>query len=266
MRALPVSCSRRSRFLADRPRRALPSALAACDNHAPRRDPAASTPAVVTPTALGSGSRIRDIMDPTLPTHPASGASVSITGATYLVVDTFDETHDGKSKGTVYLEDLPASTPLAYSGASLYAPTYLPANLEPAPGDVLDLVGTYTENKSIGSAIFSSGTALIQIDKPVVKPRFEYQLPAALVIQASDLDNYAKGLQWESMLVTIQNVTFPDSITDSSGRDTVHVTSDTSPATGPRSTTSSSTSSGGTRASPRRRSSPARSSSRSPGS
>ena len=130
------------------------------------------------PSALGSGSRISAIMNPSSPDHPASGTIVSITGATFLLVDSYDETHDGKSRGTVYLQDIP-STPIAppFSGTSLYDPTYLPASLEPAPGDVLDLVGTYTVSTSLGSAVFDPGTALIQIDKPVVQPRFEYQVP-----------------------------------------------------------------------------------------
>jgi hypothetical protein len=208
-------------------------AVVGCDNQLPN-DPAQDAGP---PTALGSGSRIRQIMNPALKTYPASGASVSISGATFLLVDTYDETHDGKSKGTVYLEDVPtpqqdaaAPVPLPYSATSLYSPTYLPANLEPAPGDILSLVGTFTINTSIGSAVFSSGEALVQIDKPVVQPSFEYQVPAPLVIQASDLavGNYAKGLQWESMLVTIENVTFPDNLATSSGRETIHITSDTS--------------------------------------
>ena len=199
--------------------------LGACESELPNDSPGDAG----APTALGSGHRIREIMNPSLPGHPASGALVSITGASYLTTDTFDETHDGKSKGTVYLEDVPpTAVALPYSGASLFSPTYLPASLEPAPGDVLNLTGTYSASASLGAAIFPTGTFLVQISKPVVQPRFEYQLPAPVVIQASDLGDYAKGLQWNAMLVTIQNVTIPDNlVNDGKGRWTVHVSPDT---------------------------------------
>jgi hypothetical protein len=193
-----------------------------------------------TPTALGSGSRIAEIMNPAL--APPSGTVVSITGATFLLVDSYDETADGKSQGTVYLEDVPpVSVAAPYSGTALYDPTYLPSSLEPAPGDVLDLVGAYDVEASLGTAVFSAGTGLVQIYKPVVKPRFEYKLPAPLLITASSLDGtYDQGLQSESMLATIENVTFPDNMicagtcqqcclsSNAVGRYTIHISPDTS--------------------------------------
>jgi hypothetical protein len=205
--------------------------LAAC-NYQLTGDPVADAGA---PSALGSGYRIRDVMNPSSPDRPASGKSVYITGATFLLVDAFDETHDGKSIGTVYLQDVPPSNvPPPYSGASLYDQTYVPTSLLPAPGDVLDLTGTFSVSASLGSATFDPGTSLIQISKPVVKPRFEYVLPPPLVLPASALDEptaaaYASANQWTSMLVTIENVTFPDGLADDGkGRDTIHLMSDTS--------------------------------------
>jgi hypothetical protein len=198
-----------------------------CENSLPN-DPASDGGAG---SALGNGQRIRDLMNPSLKGHPASGALVTITGATYLTTDTYDETHDGKSKGTVFIQDVPANATsvLPYSGASLYSPTYLPANLRPAPGDVLDLVGTYSFSASLGSAVFPAGTGLVQISKPVVQPRFEYELPAPTVISVSDLDDYQKGLQWNGMLVTVENVVLPDSLVNGgTGRWTVHISSDVS--------------------------------------
>src|SRR5438552_13037917 len=75
----------------------------------------------ITPNPLGSGSRIRDVADPTLQGHPASGAPIDVTGASYLWTDTFDETGDGKSKGTLFFQDVGSSDP--YSGASVFSPT-----------------------------------------------------------------------------------------------------------------------------------------------
>ncbi len=173
------------------------------------------------PTPLGNGKRIRDVMNPT--SAPKSGASVTITGASFLWVDTFDETNDGKSAGTVYLQDTGSTA--AYSGASLYQPTYIPANLAPAPGDVLDLVGTYQAETSIGAATFNQGEALIQISKPQVTFRFEYLVPPAAVINVTDLNDYAKGQQWQAMLVTVNDVTLGSGFQNVNGRVTAYLTS-----------------------------------------
>jgi hypothetical protein len=192
------------------------------------------------PTALGSANRIRDVMNPQGSAHPSQlTAHVSFSGTTYLFVDSFDETHDGKSIGTVYMQDVPpsGSPPPPYSGVALYKPTYVPTNLVPQPGDVLDFNGTYTASASLGTATFPTGTFLIQIDSPILTPRFEYQLPPPAVIQVSDLEEggatvnaaeYQKGQQWVGMLVQIQNITFPDGLAVASGRATIHITSDTS--------------------------------------
>src|SRR6185312_15526021 len=126
----------------------------------------------VTPSPLGTGERIKQIADPTLASHPANNAPVNVTGATFLWIDTFDETHNGKSKGTVFIQDVGSTDP--YSGMSVFSPTYTPADLKPAPGDVLDFAGTYQENTNIGSAVFTPPDVLPQIAKPTVKPRFEY--------------------------------------------------------------------------------------------
>jgi hypothetical protein len=190
--------------------------LSACTS--PQQDqPADAGP----PTPLGNGERISEVMNPSLPTHPASGATVTITGASFLMVDTFDETGDGKSVGTVYLQDTGSNAP--YSGASLYDPAYNPSNLSPAPGDVLDLVGQYDVDSTIST--FPAGEALIQISKPQVKFRFEYLVPPATVIDVTDLNDYGKGLQWSAMLVTVNDVTLGSGLQNVNGRVTAYLTS-----------------------------------------
>jgi hypothetical protein len=203
----------------------VPALLLACT--APSGDPASNK----IPSPLGTGHRIREVTDPASPYHPANSASVEISGASFLWTDTFDETGNGKSKGTVYLQDLASTAP--YSGVSLFAPT--PANLALEPGDVIHLKGPYVEESSIGTAMFSNGQVLIQISKPVMAFDFEYFPPKAgsdwppALIPAGDLDDWNKGRQWQSMLVTINNVTFADNLSnDGSGRYIAHITSDTS--------------------------------------
>src|SRR5262245_33613651 len=78
------------------------------------------------PTAFGAGERIRDVADPTLPNHPADKTNVLVTGATVLWVDTYDETANGKSRGTVYVQDVGSQAP--YSALSLFSPTFVPGD------------------------------------------------------------------------------------------------------------------------------------------
>ena len=169
------------------------------------------------PTPLGNGLRIKQIADPSLPNHPNGKVKppaplpvVTVTGAAVLGVDTFDETNNGKSRGTVYVQDVGSQDP--WSGMSLYSPTFIPGDLRLAPGDVLDLTGAYQENVSIGTAIFPVGQVLAQISKPVGTFRYEYQPPEPTEIDPTDLDDYTKGSKWVSMLVVVKNVTLFDNI------------------------------------------------------
>jgi hypothetical protein len=180
------------------------------------------------PSPLGPGSRIADVMNPTLPTHVKplpqsqwkSGVcakqDVKITGAVVTFIDTFDETNDGKSRGTVYMQDVGSQA--AYSGTSLYKPTFLPSDLRIAPGDVLDLSGPYEELCSVGTHTFAAPGVLPQIAQPIGQFQYEYSPPAPPVVNAADLDDLNKGRQWLNMLVTLQNVTVRGGAADGSGR------------------------------------------------
>jgi hypothetical protein len=183
--------------------------LAACSS--PTSDPHASVP--INP--LGQGERIRDVGNPTLPTHAASG-QVSISSAEVLWLDNFDETHNGKSLGTLYIQDVGSQAP--YSGMSVYQPSYVPSSLRVAPGDVLDFAGAYEELASIGTAIFPTGQVLPQLAKPVGDFRYELPVPTPAPITIADLNDYAKGRQWESMLVTLTDVTIGVAPMDTTGR------------------------------------------------
>ena len=60
---------------------------------------------------------------------------------------------------------------------------------------------------------------LVQFAKPLVKARFEYQVPAPTHIDVNDLNDFATGRQWTGMLVTIQNVSITGPLTnDGKGR------------------------------------------------
>jgi hypothetical protein len=162
------------------------------------------------PSPLGRASRIRDLIDPQSPTKAVSGAVVSVSGASIVHVDTFDETGDGSSRGTIYIQDYDSATKppeqRGFSGIGLFSPTFVPSDLKVAPGDVLDFVGLYQENASIGAAVFRPGQPLIQLARPVGTFRFEAKPLEPTEINVEDLTTYATGRKWIGSLVTVKNV------------------------------------------------------------
>jgi hypothetical protein len=171
-------------------------------------------PAPYQPDPLGSGLRVRNVQDPGSSNY-SPNRDVNLTSITVLWVDTFDETQDGKSKGTVYIQDVASQNP--YSGISVFQPSYVPADLSPLPGDVLDFVGPYQEVKNIGTAVFSPPQTLPQLAKPVGTFRYEFETPPPTVIHFEDLNDYKKGRPWEGMLVTVKNVYLGGAQVDTSG-------------------------------------------------
>jgi hypothetical protein len=163
-----------------------------------RRPPASSL--------QGTGLRVRDVTDPDKQGRPAVDSIVTVTGVGVVAVDTFDETRNGKSHGTVFVQDL--GEPAPYSGVSLYGPTFVPGDLRVGAGDVLDFTGLYQETKAIGTAVFPVGQVLPQLAKPVGTFRYETTTGITPVtVPVDDLGDYAKGRKWIGMLATVQNVT-----------------------------------------------------------
>jgi len=93
----------------------------ACGN----RDSDDDKPSTPQPSAAGAGPHIADISDPGKKTHAAPNANVNVTGVVVTWVDQFDETNDGKSRGTIYVQDLESHAPFA--GIGLFAPTFVPS-------------------------------------------------------------------------------------------------------------------------------------------
>jgi hypothetical protein len=185
--------------------------LAACSSQADNDQPneAGHDP-------LGTGARLRDVQNPASPLY-APNKNVTVSSVVVTAVDAFDETSNGKSIGTIFVEDVDKAGPFA--GVSMYSPTYLPGNLRLAPGDVIDMVGEYTEQTTIGTTVtFPSGSFLPQMNKPQVTQAFEVSVPQPTVIQLSDLDSFTTGRQWIGMLVTISDVTVLGAPTNNGGR------------------------------------------------
>jgi hypothetical protein len=159
------------------------------------------------PPAGGKDKRISDIADPGVEGHAGLVATPqAVSGAVVVAVDAFDETADGKSTGTIYVQDLGATK--GYSGITLFSPTFSPGNLAVGAGDVVDLRGQYTESATIGTTVtFAPGAVLPQMSKPVGTFRYETRVPEPVDIDVNDLANYTTGRRWLGMLVRVKNVT-----------------------------------------------------------
>ncbi len=159
------------------------------------------------PPIGGKDKRIKDVGDPGVDGHKdLVSQTQAISGAIVIAVDKFDETANGKSTGTIYVQDLGSKDP--YSGITLFAPTFNPGNLAVSPGDVLDLVGPYTEAATIGTTVtFAPGAVLPQISKPVATFRYETQVPDPVDIDVNELADYTTGRRWMGMLVRVKDIT-----------------------------------------------------------
>lgn len=185
---------------------ALGAASAACTLTADPSAPASTNP-------LGNGLRVADVQNPKSP-HFHVNQSQTISSAVVVWHDTFDETKDGKSVGTLYVQDVGSTAP--YAGVGIFSPNFVPASLTVLPGDVLDFTGPYQQSIAIGSAMFNANTFLPQLYKPVGMFRYEFVPPDPLVITVADLQenlnnkldaNFDHARQYEGMLVTIKDVT-----------------------------------------------------------
>jgi hypothetical protein len=177
--------------------------------------------------AGGGGLKLSDIQNPKSPDyHPCNNTkgvcdNQTVTSTVVVWLDKFDETRDGKSAGTLYIRDLGVNH--VYGGIGIYEPNFVPASLDPLPGDVVDFAGPYQEATAIGKAMFNTSpvrTYLPQLYKPVGTFRYEFasDFPPAWVqpqtVQLSDLaestkaqdGNFDHARQYMQMLVTVNDV------------------------------------------------------------
>lgn len=182
---------------------------------------AGDDPVPANPSVLGPGKRLRDVQ------QPGAGfvdKDVLVTSAVVTAVDNFDETGDGKSRGTIWLQDVDQAGP--YSGISLFSPSFQPANLRLAPGDVVDLNGQYVEQQTIGSTVNFAPAFLPQLVKPATTFRYETKSPAPVEIPLDDLKDFNKGRKWIGVLVTVKNAFVENAPLNNKGRVTATFTSD----------------------------------------
>ena len=161
------------------------------------------------PPPAGKDKRIREIAAPGSPAKANDLQDVAVSGAVVVAVDQFDETNNGRSRGTIYVQDLDANNEnAAYSAISLFAPSFIPGNLRVGAGDVLDLRGTYQETKTIGPTVtFAPGAPLPQLSQPIATFRFDAKTLPPRDIDVNDLKEYTTGRKWLNMLVRVKDVT-----------------------------------------------------------
>jgi len=159
------------------------------------------------PSALGNGFRITELNDPSSSNRPVNDQlNVNVTGAQFIIKDTYAETGTASSVGNIYVQDFqptdPDAGPVPYSGIILYKTTFEPASLNLSPGDAIDFTGEYQEYA--GPSTFSFGSQYQpEMYESVATFRFDYSLPAPKVLEVTELLSYATGYKWMSMLVTL---------------------------------------------------------------
>jgi hypothetical protein len=174
--------------------------------------------------AGGGGLKLSDIQNPSSPNyHPCINTkgvcdNQTVDNTVVVWLDKFDETRDGKSAGTLYIRDVGDNH--VYGGIGIYEPNFVPASLDPLPGDVVDFAGPFQEATAIGKASFNMGTYLPQLYKPVGTFRYEFasDFPSAWsapqTVLLSDLaentkmtdGNFNHARQYMQMLVTVNDV------------------------------------------------------------
>lgn len=140
---------------------------------------------------------------------------VFVTGATVTAVDTRDETGDG-AVGTVYVQDTVSDVPV-YAATSLFSPSFSPPDLRLAPGDVVDIAGSYEEFPGPSSSRFPNCITLPQIAGTVTF-RFDGTEPTPKEITVADLATYDSARQYLGMLVKVKDLTISGNGTASGGR------------------------------------------------
>jgi len=180
-------------------------AAAACTNEA-STEPGDQPADAGKPTTLGNGLRIADINTPEAGFAAETGVqqNVTVTGATFLVKDTYAEDGLATSVGNIYVQDFtaPDAAGVPYSGMELYKSVLEPASLVLAPGDVIDFNGEYERSFCAAPGECFYGPEMYE---PDVTFRFDYTPPSPTLIPVSDLETTATGNAWYFMLVQIQD-------------------------------------------------------------
>ena len=149
-------------------------------------------------------------------TEPPDTA-VIVSGVTVVAIDTFDETHDGKSAGTIYVEDTSCGGK-PYSGIQVFNAGFSPPNLRLAAGDVVDMNGNYEEFIGPSVGYFGDCQTLPEFTGTLLFRFDSLGLPTPVEITVADMIGYDNGRRYLGMLVRVKKVTLSAAGTNSEGR------------------------------------------------
>jgi hypothetical protein len=180
----------------------------------------------------GNGARLSQILSDVTWVDPADkdslnckyppDRSVHATGLTVLTIDTYDETGSGQ-RGNIFVQDCAGADPPAYSGVTVFDPSFSPPDLRLAPGDVADALGVLMEFPGPSGSEFDFCRTLPEIGG-TLSFRFDRTgdiLPKSIPV--TDLATYKNARQWLGMLVRVQGVTIAADPYEKNGRYTVDI-------------------------------------------
>jgi hypothetical protein len=189
-------------------------------------------PSQPTADVCGSGARLSQILGDATWLDPADMSSlnckhppdqsVHVTGLTILTIDTYDETGSGQ-QGNIYVLDCAGADPPAYSGVTVFDPSFSPPDLRLAPGDVADALGVLTEFPGPSGSEFNFCRTLPEIGGTL---SFRFDRTGDVVpksIPVSDLATYQSARRWLGMLVRVEGVTIAAAPYEKNGRYTVEI-------------------------------------------
>jgi len=176
--------------------------------------------------ACGGGSRLPDVVGAASWVDPDEAMSkscsypsdrgVQLSGLRIVAIDRFDETGSGAT-GNYYVQDA-CGDAVPYGGMTAYAPSFSPPDLRLAAGDVVDLLGNFSEFRGPSSGPFPYCRTLPEIGGTMT---FRFELGPDITpktIPITDLKSYEGARQWLGMLVRVENVKIADKPYESSGR------------------------------------------------
>jgi hypothetical protein len=144
--------------------------------------------------------------------------AVIVSGVTVVAIDKFDETHDGKSAGDIYVEDTQCDG-MPYSGMEVFNAGFSPPGLRLAEGDVVDMNGIHEEFVGPSSGNFNDCYTLPEFTGTIVFRFDSIGVPKPVTITNQDIVGYDNARRYLGMLVTLNDVTLGAAGTDpGSGR------------------------------------------------
>jgi hypothetical protein len=141
------------------------------------------------------------------PNRLKDNQTITARGVVVIGIDSYDDSGQG-AVGDIYVQDPvqngPKGTP--FSGLRLYRPTKNPPDLELAPGQGVDLVGTFVAFAGPPTSPFDPGVLVPQASNAALTLTYEGRAPEPVDITYDDIKDPIAGMQYASRLVRFRDV------------------------------------------------------------